>query len=162
MSFISDIRRAVNNLANSPPPPPYSGGGYGQSAQFGTYTPKQYNLRETVSIKLDGSGNGTARITPVGPRNGGLSWQVSGVSVSAATNVLEASGNLFVSFGIQSSGALDQMANTSKASSGDSCALPGVNLRPGDWITFVWSGGDAGATASMVVTGIVNPPGSGS
>jgi hypothetical protein len=131
-------------------------------------TPSPYQLNENVSVTLNGSGNGTARISPgqagapgsgVGAgRNSGLTWSLAGVAVSVATNVAEAGADCYVSYGIQSAGAADLQGTTIQGSTGDTCAVTS-ELRPGDWVTVTWTGGDAGAVATMRVFGTVNPPG---
>ena len=128
------------------------------------------DLNEPVSVKLDGSGNGTARISPgqagapgsgVGAgRNSGLLWQVPGIAVSVATNVAEAQAKAYISYGIQSATANDLQGQTPTGSTGDTCTV-NATLRPGDWVTVVWAGGDANAIATMRVFGTVTPPGVG-
>jgi hypothetical protein len=130
--------------------------------------PTPYQLNEAFTVKLDGSGNGTARISPgqagapgcgVGAgRNSGLSWDVSGVAVSVLTNVKEAEASCYISYGIQSAGASDFQGHTQEGSTGDTCTCT-ATLRPGDWITVTWSGGDAGVVATARVFGTVTPPG---
>lgn len=117
-------------------------------------------LNESVTVVLDGSGNGTAKISPFGPRNGGIVWLPSQVAVSVSTNVKEAQANLYISLGIQSIDASNLIGQTATGSSGDTCAMPNVPLRPGDWITVVWTGGDVGGRATMRISGSVSPPGS--
>jgi len=127
-----------------------------------------FDLDENVAITLDGSGNGTAMITPgqagapgsgVGAaRYSGLTWAVSAVAVSVATNVAEAQAACYVSRGIQAAGPAELQGQTQQGSTGDTCSLT-ASLVPGDWITVKWTGGDAGAVATMRVTGTVTPPG---
>lgn len=130
--------------------------------------PSPYPIPDFATVTLDGSGNGTARISPgqaaapgsgVGAgRNSGLTWQVSGVAVKVATNTKEAQASAYVSYGIQSTGQDAFRGQTQTGSTGDTCTLS-ETLRPGDWITVTWSGGDAGAVATMTVFGSVTPPG---
>jgi len=123
---------------------------------------------ERATVTLDGSGNGTARISPGAPspgggvgvaRNSGLTWSVSGIAVSVSTNNLEAQASAYISYGIQSATQDDFVGSTITGSTGDTCTLD-AELKPGDWITVIWKGGDAGATATFRVLGTVNPPGS--
>src|SRR5260370_22956115 len=156
--FVKDVQAAANNLANTPSSPTGFAG-----APTG---PAQYQLAdETVSVTLDGSGNGTARISPgqaasgggVGAsRNSGLTWDVTGCAVSVSTNVKEAQASTYISFGIQANGPNEFQGQTQTGSSGDTCSLA-QTLRPGDWITTIWKGGDAGAIATMRIIGTVNP-----
>jgi hypothetical protein len=131
-------------------------------------TPSPYPLHEFATVILNGSGNGTARISPGQPgapgsgvgasRNSGLLWNVEGISVSVATNVKEAQASAFISYGVQSVSAGDFQGQTQTGSTGDTCTV-NASLRPGDWVTVTWLGGDAGAVATMRVFGTVTPPG---
>jgi hypothetical protein len=133
---------------------------------------QSFSLNDSVSVKLDGSGNGTARWTPglsatgvanaggAQPgRNSGYTAGVTGVGVSVATNVAEAQASCYVSFGVQSSGPNDFQGQTQTGSTGDTCTINTGNLRPGDWVTIKWTGGDANALATMKLFGTVNPQG---
>jgi hypothetical protein len=122
---------------------------------------------ETASVTLNGSGNGQVSITPGQPargggvgsgRNSGLSWSVTAVAVSVATNVSEASCSVYVSYGIQAATQNEFQGQTATGSTGDTDTVT-ATLRPGDWITAVWSGGDPGSLATMRVYGTVTPPG---
>jgi hypothetical protein len=88
---------------------------------------------------------------------GGQTWDVSNVFVSAATNVNEAQATIYFSRGIQSTSPTDALGQTATGSSGDTYSNA-FTARPGDWITVKWSGGDAGAIATMTVKGSVNIP----
>ena len=116
------------------------------------------DLYETAQVKLDGSGNGTAFISPVGPRNGGLRWEITACAVKASSNVLEAAGECFVSYGLRSTDAGSSKGQTATGSSGDTCGLA-VTIRPNDYVSVKWTGGDVGAIATMVLTGTIYPPG---
>jgi len=128
------------------------------------------DLNENVTVTLDGSGNGTARISPGQPgapgsgvgasRNSGLKWDVSGVAVSVATKVSESVAKCFISYGIQSATPLDFQGQTQTGSTGDTCTVS-ASLRPGDWVTVTWTGGDPGALATMRVFGTLELPGVG-
>jgi hypothetical protein len=163
-AFARDVKMAANNVANTPPSP----------SGFGNNGPTSYQLAdETVSITLNGSGNGPARISPGQPspgggvgasRNSGLTWTVTGVAVSVqplpghTVPVNEAQASAYISMGIQANGPNEFQGQTAQGSTGDTCTLA-QTLRPGDWITVIWTGGDAGAIATMRVIGTVNPPG---
>jgi hypothetical protein len=133
-------------------------------------TPGTNDLNENVSVILDGSGNGSARISPGQPgapgsgvgasRNSGLRWNVAGVAVSVATHVSESVAECLISYGIQSATQLDFQGQTQTGSSGDTCTVS-ASLRPGDWITVTWAGGDPGAIATMRVFGTLELPGVG-
>lgn len=134
--------------------------------------PTQYQLVESVTVVLNGSGNGTARWTPglrasganaggASPgRNSGYSVSLTSVAVSVATNVAEAVAKTYVSYGIQSATSYEFIGQTQLGSTGDTCTIT-ATLRPGDWVTSVWSGGDAGVVATMTVQGSATPPGVG-
>jgi hypothetical protein len=130
-------------------------------------TPDNY-LNESVSVKLDGSGNGTARTSPgqagspgsgVGAgRNSGLIWNVTGIGVSVLTNAAEAVAKAYISYGIQSSTPNDFQGQTQTGSTGDTCTVNAA-LRPGDWVTVTWTGGDANAVATARIFGSITFPG---
>lgn len=133
-------------------------------------TPTQ-PLHETAHVTLNGSGNGTARISPGQPgspgsgvgaqRNSGLLWNVTGIAVSVATNTKEAQASAYISYGIQSATPDDFQGQTQTGSTGDTCTV-NATLRPGDWITVTWTGGDASQIATARIFGTVQPPGVGS
>lgn len=110
-------------------------------------------------VPQSGLGNGIVRIGPYGARNGGYSWQPEQAQVSVDTNVNEAACTLYVTYGIQAFGKQDAIGTTQSGSTGATCAMPNRVLRPGDWITAVWTGGDPGSIARLLVTGQVNIPG---
>lgn len=115
------------------------------------------DLNENAQVILDGSGNGLARISPHGTRYSGYTWQPINLYVSVSTNVSEAQATAYVSYGIQSSTPNDAIGQTATGSSGDTCGMT-QNLKPGDWITVKWNGGDPGAVATMRVTGQATLP----
>lgn len=152
-----EARQALRNLSQSGAP--------GAAANSGAQgaPPLALNLYETASVTLNGSGAGTARLSPFGPRQGGLTWDLSSVTVSVtfagSAPVNESAARLYLSYGIQSAQASDLVAQSGTGSSGDTCAMS-QTIRPGDWLTVAWSGGDAGQIATFVVAGTINPPGS--
>jgi hypothetical protein len=158
--------------------------GSGQASAFGnvnaTPQPTQLNGEVTQAV-LNGSGNARINISPGQPgapgsgvgsaRNSGLSWDLSSVTISAnpaGANpgvVTTATVAVYVSWGIfpASPNPADLIANgnlfpTSAGPSSVNCVMA-PNLRPGDWIIVVITGGDPGATVSARVWGTVNPPG---
>jgi hypothetical protein len=164
--FGRNLNRAVENLANAGSPAQTANGRYGASGGSLAATP--YQLNENFTVKLNGSGSGTARISPGQPgspgsgvgagRNSGLVWNVDGVAVSVATNTAESQAAAYVSYGIMSAGAADLQGQTQEGSTGDTCTFS-ASLRPGDWITVTWTGGDPGQVATARVFGTVSPPG---
>jgi hypothetical protein len=115
------------------------------------------DLDENVSVVLNSSGNGTATLSPYGSRYSGYSWQPVNLYVSVATAVNQASATAYVSYGVQSATPRDAIGTTAYGSTGDTCGMT-QNLKPGDWITVKWTGGDAGSIATLRVTGKVTVP----
>lgn len=114
------------------------------------------NLDDSVTITLDGSGNGKAKITVPGTRYGdGPKWSVSQVAVQVATNTKEATCNLYLSRGTSVFNPADFVAQTQLGSTGDTCALNVQEMLPNDWLTAVWAGGDANQRATMTVKGYI-------
>lgn len=100
-----------------------------------------------TSVTLNGSGNGTARL---GPQRVKEHWQVTGVGVKVATNVLEAQCSVYVG---TSAGSGTFLGTTATGSTGDTCGVAGMDIQPGQSIFAVWTGGDAGETATLTVFG---------
>jgi hypothetical protein len=159
--FLNDLRQAVSNLAqmnqagNRTP-----GGGGGVSGPGNTITA---DLNESQSVVLDSNGNGTARMSPYGTRYSGYQWQPQACYVSVApvfpamAPVQEAQAVTYVSYGVYSAEATDGIGTTATGSTGDTCSMS-QTLKPGDWVTTTWTGGDAGALATMRITGQVTVP----
>lgn len=128
----------------------------------------QPQLYEQASVKLNGSGNGTAKLSPGQPgspgsgvgagRNSGYAWNVTGIAVSVATAVDEATAYAYISYGILSNGPGDLQGQSQTGSTGDTCTV-NANLRPGDWVSVRWAGGDPNQIATMRVFGTVILPG---
>lgn len=105
-------------------------------------------LPNSVSITLNGSGAGTARI---GPESARETWNAQVASVHVATTVVEAQCRIFVGTDTASTNYRD---GTLSGSTGDSTDR--VNASPipfGQWVWAVWTGGDAGSMATLAVTG---------
>src|SRR5712691_4433709 len=99
MGLLDDLRASVHNMTQ--PAQPYNYPSPQPQPQAPVVQPYDLN-GVTASVTLDGSGNGTARITPgqAGPgrisgggasRSSGLSWDVIGIAISVSTNIKEAS-----------------------------------------------------------------------
>ena len=116
------------------------------------------DLYEVATVTLDSNGQGIASISPFGPRNGGLRWVVDSCSVRVTSNVAEAQAVCFVSYGLKSTDSTAIKGQSSTGSSGDTCGL-GVTLRPNDYVSIQWLGGDVGAIATMTLLGTIYPPG---
>jgi hypothetical protein len=116
-------------------------------------------LDDSVTITLDGSGNGTAKITVPGTRyGGGPTWTVAQVAVKVLTNTLEATAQLYLSRGTSVFTQADFVSQTQLGSTGDTCALNVEAMQPNDWLSVTWTGGDPGQIATMTVKGIINVP----
>lgn len=106
-------------------------------------------LSESGQVKLDGSGNGTLRMRPLG---GQETWLPSVVSVKASSATAEAQCRIYVG-----PSATDQwfVDGTLSGSTGDSTdRVDGMSVDThGSYLWAVWTGGDASATATMIVSG---------
>jgi hypothetical protein len=107
---------------------------------------RQFPLTVSASVTLNGSGAGTASIGPQFPRE---SWDVSVASVSVSTNTAEA--QCKVSQGAYAGQTF--VDGTTWGSTGDSTSNFSAPVYLGSQVFAVWTGGDAGATATLVVTG---------
>ncbi|MBG0819132.1 hypothetical protein [Planomonospora sp. ID82291] len=100
-------------------------------------------IRDTRSTTLDGTGGGSVQFGPSRPNT---RWLIQGVSVNVSSNTEEATGVLYRGG--------ERVSETFTASSGDSDNdLPAIPLWPGETYRFQWTGGDAGATATLSFRG---------
>lgn len=95
---------------------------------------------------LSGAGAGTASIGPLSP---GEQWSDLTVSVSVATNTAEATCRTYAGAAATPGYFCD---GTTWGSTGDSTTNVGT-VRVGGNVFAVWSGGDAGAKATMTISG---------
>ncbi len=111
-------------------------------------------LNESGHVVLDGSGNGTLKMVPHG---GGEIWLPAVVSVKASSATAEAACRIYAG-----ASAIDQnfVDGTRSGSTGDSTTnIAGYQIDThGNSLWAVWSGGDAGATATMQVNGTETLP----
>jgi hypothetical protein len=109
------------------------------------------NLNETGSVVLDGSGNGTVQITPIGPNE---HWLPTTAAVKTTRPIVnEANCIIYIGQKVDDNNFVDQ---TLSGSSGDATGkVTGydVSHRTDRYIFAVWSGGDAGARATLIVNG---------
>jgi hypothetical protein len=110
------------------------------------------SLSVTVSVILDGSGNGTAQI---GPTTTNEVWSPSVASVSVATNVNEAQCRIYAGNALSAGYFVD---GTTWGSSGDSTSNFASQVYPGQSVFARWTGGDAGARATLTITGTRQVP----
>lgn len=109
-------------------------------------------LNVSVSVVLDGSGNGQVQLGPV---IAGVSWQVTGegVLVQPASTTVVSQFKLYL--GAAQPG---NFLGGSYTGDNNSASIP-ATLYPGQVLTGVWSGGNPGATATMTLTGTQSIPG---
>lgn len=106
-------------------------------------------LSENASVTLDGSGNGTLRMVPY---SGSLTWLPSVVSVKASSAVSEASCKIYIGPSATDAYFIDGTLSGSTGDSTDSVNGRQVDTH-GNTLWAVWAGGDAGAVATMQVSG---------
>lgn len=107
-------------------------------------------LNESGQVTLDGSGNGTVKISPDGPHE---QWYPASVSVKATTNTNEATCKIYVGSQSVDSNFVDGTFSGSSGDSSDRVAGYIIGKRQSQYIIAVWAGGDAGATATLSVVG---------
>jgi hypothetical protein len=105
---------------------------------------------QPVQVTLDGTGAGQVVIGPAG-----FDWLVRRTSVKTSTAVKQPTATLY-------RGGVSDAAFLEGSFSGANDASDTVHLmQPGELLYCVWSGGDAGARATLVVSGLAYPPGEG-
>lgn len=105
-------------------------------------------LQQSVTITLDGSGNGTAVLGPSVVRE---YWTPNAAAVSVAPPVTrEAQCNLYVGTGAIPT---NQLGATFMGSTGDTCGFGEFQMVPGQSIIAKWTGGDANKQATLTVFG---------
>lgn len=103
-------------------------------------------LDQGGSVVLDANGNGTIRLQPSSNR---VFWHVTGVSVRTTTNVKEPTAQVYLGApGGNSLGGTYTGSNDSDQILAD--------VYPGQFLSVVFSGGDAGATAFAYLYGTVS------
>lgn len=107
-------------------------------------------LNETVSVALDGSGAGTARLAPASSNETWLPTLAS-VKCSSATN--EAQCLIYVGAKVSDDSFVDGTFSGSSGDATDKVTGYQIGRTRDPYIFAVWSGGDAGAQATLVVTG---------
>lgn len=100
-----------------------------------------YPLVASGQVTLNAQGFGVVTLTP---GRYDVTWHLTQASVIASTNVKEAKAQL--------SSFPFQLPGTYSGSSGDTTGLD-LTLSASQQITCTWSGGDAGAVATLTVTG---------
>jgi hypothetical protein len=77
-------------------------------------------------------------------------WQIDYAAVQVSTNNSEAVCSIYIGTTPVSSQFVSQ---TQVGSSGDTCEMGGHDIQPGQYVIAKWVGGDAGATATLTVSG---------
>lgn len=104
------------------------------------------SLRDTRTVVLDGSGNGSVSF---GPQYGGTQWVIQRMSVIVSSNTNEPEANVYRN-------TIGQGSLISGTYSGSNDTDSQVNdgpLYPGESYICRWTGGDPGATASITFYG---------
>lgn len=109
-------------------------------------------LSEFASVTLNGAGNGTAKI---GPRGSGETWRPSVVSVRVSTATSSPTCRVYAGDSATDQNFVDGTYTGEANSTGN---VDGQVLRLGQKIFAVWTGGDAGAQATVTVTGTKEIP----
>lgn len=107
-------------------------------------------LDESGQVTLDGSGNGAIRI---GPLYSVQKWIPTMIVVNVSTNVKEPVFKYFRN----SPGATSYLGGTYTGSN-DQSDISGQILNPGESFYCQWTGGDAGALASVALNGTKEIP----
>lgn len=109
-------------------------------------------LTETTDVVLDSSGNGTASLGPIG---GSEIWYPANVSVICSSNTSEATCKTYAGPSATPQYFKDITVDGSTGDSTDRCNVP----IPKNWFIWaVWTGGDAGAVATLNVDGTRTVP----
>ena len=104
-------------------------------------------LSESASVTLNASGNGTAR---VGPNAHGVVWKPSRIAVKVSSQTLSPTCQLFVGSSATSENFID---GTYSGAQNATDSAVGQELRLGQYVWAVWTGGDVGAQATLTLTG---------
>lgn len=108
-------------------------------------------LDASASVILDSSGYGYVRLAPTGEK-----WEITRSRMECNTSVNEALGKMYVNV-ISNNKVVD---GTYSASTGDTSDTV-VYLEDGQAIFYEWTGGDAGATATVTLSGWRSTPDGG-
>jgi hypothetical protein len=105
-------------------------------------------LYESVQVKLDFNGNGTAS---QGPSRSGESWQVANTQIQC-TGALPTNGEVSTWFSYFGPGPTIPSLDSSYSPQQDQSDTA-VNLGPGQRVTYVWTNGPPLGVATVTVTG---------
>jgi len=101
-------------------------------------------LNEAKNVVLDSNGNGTVQI---GPAKANERWRVRTVAVSTSTAVKVPTASVYTGYL-----APGNLIGGTYTGSNDSTDVD-VELGPGSFLTVQWTGGDAGARATVSIYG---------
>lgn len=104
-------------------------------------------LSEFVSVVLNGSGAGTAKI---GPAAHGVIWKPTVASVRVSTQVKSPTCLIYAGDSATPDNFVD---GTFTGAQNSTSNIDGQVLTLGQFVFAVWSGGDVGAQATLTVTG---------
>lgn len=105
-------------------------------------------LNSSATVTLDSTGGGTARVGPLSARE---VWSPDNAHVSVSSNANEAQCAIYMGDAAIQANFRDA---TFSGSSGDSSdRINADTVKVGMYVWAVWSGGDAGARATLTVTG---------
>jgi len=112
-------------------------------------------LNESAVIRLDGSGGGTAKVGPLTARE---TWYPSNVTVKTTfpgtqtSPTKQSQCDIFVGTAATAQYFRDHSVQASTGDASGACSAD--QLRTGQYVWAVWSGGDAGVQATLTVTGL--------
>ena len=112
--------------------------------------PTRVTLNESVTVTLNGSGAGTARLGPLTARE---TWYPINAGVKAVSTIPPTNEAQCVIYVGQTATAENFRDNTFSGSSGDASGKVSGKLPKNYFVFAVWTGGDAGAKATLSVTG---------
>ncbi len=105
-------------------------------------------LNVSAQVVLDGSGNGAIRVGPTGEQ-----WHVTRIMVRATSHIREATATIYQT----NIGDMYQRDITYTGSTGDTSDTQ-YDITDGDALWVAWAGGDAGATATVTLSGTRSNP----
>jgi hypothetical protein len=113
-----------------------------------------YPLNTSANVTLDNNGNGVAK---AGPQAGvrGVLWHLTNVAVLTSTAVLAPVCQIFVG----GQPTPDNFVDSTYTGNQDSTdRANGYTIQNGQYVFAVWTGGDAGAVATLSIYGTYESP----
>lgn len=140
------LGRIVGELAGGGTPAASQGIVAGQVATQGVGSPITTPLNSSGSVRLDANGNG---IVALGPQ-GSAVWALTVAAVSTSTSVKVPQCSVYMGTSAVPANLVD---GTFTGNLDSTDRVSGWPLLPGQQVWAVWSGGDAGATATLSIIG---------